>query len=141
MLNLIRRWFNNRNRAIFRFWDGQRIRRIDPLLAYRRLDTHPEFDWSTHPEMIDGDDERLSSEATEITARAVCEVFGVRPFDGSRGLTEQECIGLLIQFVQYLTALKKNGNTSPTSVPSTESQPPADSESRENSDSTSTFTA
>lgn len=119
MINLVRRWFANRNRQIFSYWDGRRVRKADPLVVYRKLDNDPEFDWETHPEMIDSGEDGLADNAMEITANAVKRAFNVEPFDGAKGLTENECIGLLVQFVDYLTALKKNGNTSQTTPAST----------------------
>lgn len=126
-LNWIRRRLADRSRAIFRYWDGARWRRIDPFLAFRRLSTHATFDWETDPALIDFADKHTASECADKTVRAVREVFDVPLFDGSRGLTEAELIELLGQFTAYVSDAKKN------IAPSATLPPPTGSESSENS--------
>lgn len=138
MLGFLRRWYINRTRAIFQYWDGRRIRRIDPMAAFRALVAHPEFDWESHPDLIDtGDDE-----ATDITLGAVRDVFGVQAYKGelSAGLTEAETISLLTDFVVYVNALKKNINPSPISPPPTGPDCSGDSTTKPSVDCGSTST-
>jgi hypothetical protein len=126
-LNWIRRRAWNRERAIFRYWDGARWRWIDPFLAFRRLADHPEFDWEKDPALIDFADQRTASGCADRTVRAVREVFGIPAFDGSRGtpagLTEAELIALLVAFTAYVTDAKKNTGPPATSSPPTEPRP------------------
>lgn len=120
MLNVIRRWLFNRNRAIFRYWDGRKLRRIDPMVVYRRLDSHPDFDWETTPVEVDAPSDAIAGPALAATAEAVREAFEIPVYDGKRGLTEGELTNLLIDYVEWLNALKKNTSEPPTSPPPTE---------------------
>lgn len=120
MLNWLRTKLINRRRAIYRYWDGKRFRRADPMVLYRSLMSHPKFDLSTHPQFIDE-----NQEDRDITLSAIRDVFGVKAFDGltGEGLTEEETVQLLWAFVSYCTAKKKSVSPSPTSPPATESNP------------------
>lgn len=122
-------WFRNRlaarRRNVFEFWDGSRKRRIDPMVAIRRIKEHPEFDWATTPKLIDSTVDAYAMEAYALTADAVCKAFGVKLFDGETGLTEAECVALLTQFVSWLTVTKKKVSSSPISSPPTESDTPS----------------
>jgi len=118
------RWFSRReaNRDIFRFWDGHKVRGVDPLRAYRAMLAHPEFDWELHPTLIDQMDSdnagqrNIAIAASEVTIRAIRDVFGIRAWSNkSRGLTEAETIALLVSFVEFLVGVKKNGNPTPIS--------------------------
>lgn len=125
-MNFIRRMILNRHRAIFRYWDGSRMRSIDPMIPYRILDSHETFDWETHPLLIDPDDDspkpdiKLSVEAMEITADAVRTAFEIPKYDNGRGLTEGELIDVLTVFTVWMTALKKNIRPLPISPEPTE---------------------
>lgn len=126
LLNLARRWMQNRHRAIFRYWDGSRLRSIDPMVAYRALDSHNEFDWETHPLLIDPPEDapklniKLSVEAMGITADAVRTAFDIPQYKNGRGLTEGELVNLLTVFTEWMTALKKNTRPMPISPEPTE---------------------
>lgn len=113
-----------RQRAIFRYWDGERERGIDPASVWRALVTHPKFNWETHPALIDDQNPAVGREALEITLNAIREVFdvGIWTEDAqghARGLTEWETINILVEFNQYLDSLKKSTNPTPTSPPPT----------------------
>lgn len=110
----------DRQRAIFRYWDGTRERGADPAVVYRAFVSHPTFNWETHPVLIDTGDK----EALTITLGAIREVFGVAAWseDGhgnSSGLTDWETIDLLIQFNHYIGGLKKSTSPTLTSPPPT----------------------
>ena len=133
MLNWFRRWKNNRNRAIFSFWDGAKQRVIDPLTAWRALRAHPDFDPERDIEGIRQDDEQALSH----TLAAVREAFGVKAFaDG--GLTEAETLALLAEFMAYIGAVKKNTSPPPISQPPTEARSSEASTTKPDSDCTST---
>lgn len=122
-----------RQRAIFRYWDGTRERGADPAVVYRALVSHPTFDWETHPVLIDTGDK----DALAITLGAIREVFGVVAWaednDGrSTGLTDWETIDLLIQFNWYLGGLKKSTSPTPTLPPPTEPQSSAETSNSTN---------
>lgn len=117
----------NDYREIFRYWDGSRERSIDPLVAFRRLDTHSVFDWESHPILIDqreSAEEMMREEgwkALEITVNAVHEVFDTKPYDerDESGLPDAEAVGLLISFSDYLVSVKKNISGGPISPQTT----------------------
>lgn len=144
MLNWIRRRWRERRRAIFCYWDGARRRRIDPLIAYRKLTTHPRFDPESHLTLIDADTVspvgpgrefalNAALEAFDITLDATREVFGVSEWSEDRpGLTQAETRDLLKSFLIYCIDLKKNGSDTPIGR-----EPTVSSQSYENSRSIS----
>ncbi len=128
------RWVFNRNRRIYRYWDGRRRRAADPMVVYQRLLSCDDFDIETTPQLAEAGD----LEAAETTADAVRHAFDLPAFNGWEGLTILECMDLLGVYLGYLLALKKNIRHSPTTLSSTGS--PADSASSNSSDSGSTST-
>lgn len=110
ILNAIRRWLWNRQRAIFHYHDGRKRLRIDPVWAMVQLADHPRYVAERHlNEAQEGD-----REAIEIVCEAAQDVFGVKPYDGRDGLTIAETLNLLAGFDDYLLTLKKSINHSPT---------------------------
>jgi len=128
------RWVFNRNRRIYRFWDGRNRRAADPMVVYQRLLSCDDFDLETTPQLAEAGD--LNS--AEITAEAVRFAFDLPTFDGWQGLTILECMDLLGVYLAYLLALKKNIRRSPTTSHSTDSL--ADLPPSNSSDSGSTST-
>lgn len=114
-------WFRReRKRQIFTFWDGNRLRRIDPMVVWEKLVEHPTFVEERHVTAA----LRGEPEAVRIVVATVCDVFGVREWsEGRGGLLRNECFDLLSSFYDYLDALKKNTVEHATSLP------PMDSES------------
>lgn len=104
------------------------------MVLYRSLDTHPEFNWETHPILVDKGD----ADALRLTMAAVDAAFGVHGLtaDG-KGLTEYERIELLATFVSWIAALKKNGWHWGTLQPATEPPPSGESITSVKSPSTS----
>ena len=134
--NWLRRRSQTRRRAVFRYWDGRRYSCADPLQVYRALSTHAEFDWSTHPKLVDEEDH----DATVLTVSTMREVFKVPAFEDG-GLTEAECIALLVDYVAYLTRLKKKVSrlrTSPVPMVPPSSPIQNDTTPKQDSDSGST---
>lgn len=132
-----RRFWGRGRKAIFQFWDGRRWRYADPMSAIRSLQTHPTFNWATHPAAISiGDHEALG-----VTAAAMRDVFHLPEFDPGTGdgLTEGECCELLARFVAYLDGLKKSGDTSPSPPPSTAPESSSSPESPRPSDTSATL--
>lgn len=110
-LNLLRRWIIERRRAIFRYWDGRRLRKIDPMEVLRALRADKNYDQAAHLPLVDAGDE----DAIRITANAVRSAFGAPAFaDG--GLSELELCGVLVDFLTFLATLKKSTDT-PQSSP------------------------
>jgi hypothetical protein len=118
MFNWIRRCLINRQRKIFRYWDGNQVLYADPLLLWRLIMTHREFDPATHGPAFD----RGEEEAYRVVLRCAMDVFQVPLIDRRTkaslkqpGLTEQELINLFKRFLAYCDDLKKSIRTSQTS--------------------------
>lgn len=129
-------FFNKRE--LFRYWDGEKKRAIDPiqpwdvLLNCEGLDKDYEFLFSAPPEIAPDADAskleliRIDTQNRLETARKVADVvrlaFGVKPWDEStgKGLTVNESLELLASYYEYAGSLKKSTAASPKSQPSTE---------------------
>lgn len=118
MFNWLRRWRQNRTRAIFRYWDGQAMRSADPITLWRAIKAHPQFNLERDPLMHDAGDD----ESTVICLNATRDIFGVKPVEEG-GLTETETIDLLGSYFDWINAVKKNISTSPT-LPESMASPP-----------------
>jgi hypothetical protein len=128
MYSLLHRIFRPRRRDIFNYWDGQRKRSIDPLVAYHRMIAHESCRVRDDLATVDlssrkPDDPALAAEAwaaTERVQQMIRDMFGVKVLaDG--GLTQYECDDLLADFLNYMERVKKKRNPSPPPSPSTES--------------------
>lgn len=140
MLDKFRCWLFNRQRYVYRFWDGSRTRVADPLAMYRDLLAHEEFRI---------DDLKLLSvpalmpEKCRTLAKAYRDVFKVGMVEDG-GLTDVECVHNLQDFLGVAYIQKKSGETQPTSPTSTDTTPSQDSADQTNTgdglDSISTVT-
>lgn len=127
-----------RGRQIFRFWDGRKMRGMDPLVAFGGLVNHPKYNSETTPLLAQTGDE----EAYRTMLGAARDVFGVQPWSESGGLTEIETMQLMYQFADFMAELKKSGSDGQIAPPSSEcEQSPPVSANRTNarSDSGSTL--
>ena len=91
-----------REREIFHFWDGERDRAIDPLLAWGRMWEDPEC-------KIDEDLpgwQRNELECVQRIYRCVCRMFDLKDYDHG-GLTLIETLDLFKQYLTYTDNLKK----------------------------------
>lgn len=105
------------DRRIFTFWDGSRIRSIDPLPAWREfkatMGTDPESALRTlYKRPVPGlvgamlASWRAEKEAAAVKiADAACSAFGVQPFADGQGLTEPERIALVRSYVEFMIGL------------------------------------
>jgi hypothetical protein len=123
-LNWLRRLLIDRQRKIFSFYDGARMRRVDPLLVWRLIMTHPDFDPAVHGPAFD----RGCPEAWKVVLKCARDVFQLEHFTelGKPGLTEQEMVSLFKRFLAFCEDLKKSFEESPTTPPSTEQTPSTD---------------
>ena len=134
-LSAVYRRLNERHRRIYRYWDGRRFRRADPLQIERSLQTNDDFDWSSDLKaaLQSGD-----SDAVDSVIAAARRAFSFPPFDRG-GPTGAEAIQEVIRFTTYLSTLKKNINGSQITSEPTES-PRSDSTTNSTSDSGKTDT-
>jgi hypothetical protein len=100
---------------LFRFHDGKRLRRADPLAIAIALHSHPTYLPRHLKDAVDGD-----KDALQIVAQAATDVFQVQPLQ-TGGLTLQERFELMLGFDLYIRKLKKNTVVSATSPSSTAS--------------------
>jgi hypothetical protein len=110
MLNLLRRWYYARGREIFRYWDGRKQCRIDPVMVWRKLLAHPRFDLERDTTLL----EVGLDSAWQNTLDATRDAFGVLTH-AAGGLTERETVLLCQAFCVYALELKKNSSPLPTS--------------------------
>ncbi len=136
MINLILRWLFNRNRYVFKFWNGHRTVYADPMVLWRSLQQHEDFREDDFKLMkVDALREKIIGKVAGVTR----SVFGVGTVE-ERGLTELECLDLLKSFIAYSGFQKKSGEENQFSQPSTEPTALGDSTSEQstNEDSGST---
>lgn len=102
-----------REREIFRYSDGRRIRLADPMLIVRKMAAHPTLDLETTLQQMQAvDSPELQNEATATAVTATREIFDLPAMseDNPDGLTELETLEVLTDFVDYLDTLKKNSS-------------------------------
>jgi hypothetical protein len=129
--NLIVRW-RERDRLIFRYWDGAKWRAIDPFVAHRAIWATP--DWIqdakvvVNPQRADGSyfyPAAMVLEAEDNLRNMTRQVFDVEAWtEEDPGLTLIETDKLLQDFMAFCEDLKKKLKTSPTSsAPSGSTEP------------------
>jgi len=137
ILEVLRNWVFrrvlNRHRMLFRYWDGRKYVAADPFVIYRRMLSTQKFDPESDLKKLNIPNSKIITERIGFIAEGVREIFDLSPFrpDGKGGLTELECVNLLMEFTGYLERVKKNGGSNLMSVPSTVPAPAATTESGE----------
>ena len=111
--------FKPKERMIFKFWDGEKIREIDPMVLYGRLgDVSTELDVAIKLSRSASKDSR---QGHREVVQLLSKIFGVKSFEEG-GLTESELLDVFISFMEWVDRLKKNSPQSLTSVESTPSE-------------------
>lgn len=137
----------NRHRMLFRYWDGRKYVAADPFVLLRKMLATSKFDPESDLKKLNIPDSKIITERIGYIAEGVREIFNLSPFrpDGRGGLTELECVNLLMEFTGYLERVKKNGGSSLMSVPGSGNRPEVEdaglavaNDMKENSGSTST---
>lgn len=109
--------FRPKERLIYSYWDGERNRKGDPLELLRRLNGYEGLALKEDAQLAFGS----TPEAPRALGRlvgAVREIFGVKRLDDG-GLAEAECLGLLVQFLQFITEVQSDAAPLPSSAPPT----------------------
>ena len=127
MLNWLRKRIIDNQRRLFVFWDGQKSVRVDPMVIFRRMGEHPDFDPKNDFERLRHPDTPKRLEANGHLAGIVRDLFDLPVFDGAAGLTEQELLAVLYRFNAEMAAVKKNTNPPRESSQSMESPVQSDS--------------
>jgi hypothetical protein len=120
--------FPKKDRCIFRYFDGCKMTTGDPLVIQRALLSYADLNLEADLKLMDAKLPQLQSEATTARDRvlaAVRSAFQVQPYADGKGLTELECFELLGTFGKFLTELKKNFTSLPTSLKPTPAVTPA----------------
>lgn len=121
MLSTIRKALARRTigkRDLFAYSDGQQIKHGDPFRIFRAIVNDPRIDIARDQPLIDVGAEPETSKAIQV----LMDAFGVTHWDGETGLTDWEILNLLVQFSEYMEALKKNTNSSATLSPTTDTK-------------------
>lgn len=121
MWNLFKNWFFsralNRHRLLFRFWNGSRFVSVDPFIILRKLLKTDKFDPDADLKKLEIPDAKIITEKIGFIAEGVREIFDLPAFEAG-GLTELECVQLLMEFSGFLENVKKNGAQNLITLPS-----------------------
>jgi len=113
-------WRRKNRRAIFEFRDGAgKLRRVDPLVAWRRMMSDPELNVDDHFDMLNHADPTLALKASPIVAGAARRIFGLTEFTDSdpASVTDAEATAVLLSYLDWMADQKKSANPSPTCSP------------------------
>lgn len=112
---------NERRRLLFSYFDGERLRQIDPMKAWREIVRDPKFHLETMSALAD----QGVTEEAEILAGCICRVFDVKPFNDAtgKGLTEAQLQNILADFEGWLDRVQKKTPFGPTSPQPMDSPP------------------
>ena len=96
---------NERARLLFQFFDGSKLRRVDPMRVWREICADKEFNLQTMCELVDKQEEP----ETTYCLNCLCRVFAVERYDDATGtgLTDGQLLNLLVDFEDYLDRLQK----------------------------------
>lgn len=114
-------YLRNRSRQIFTYFDGERWRRVDPLVVGVRL----EDECPDYQEMLDliakditnapiGEvrDDLMKQKRVAVTKldAVARQIFGLKPLSETDGVTSGEAIGILTQFWIFMHELGVSAN-------------------------------
>lgn len=122
--------FKPSERRIYRYWDGKEVLSKDPMELWKRLmDVAPELNVDIKLSRSPSKDAMKGYQGAVNKTR---KVFEVKTYE-EQGLTDVECMLLLDHFLNYMGAVKKNSEISPTSPMETSSpsQPLTTEETKE----------
>lgn len=98
---------SERQREIFRFWDGEKERGVDPLVIWTNL-------WGDDSIDVDVEFKRIANNELESTVEVVKAArnwFSIKPFtvtdSGEEGLTDLEVCDVLRDFLTFVNEIKK----------------------------------
>jgi hypothetical protein len=136
--------FTLKQRAIYRYFDGEKEVARDPLAILRALNGRPGMP-------LDADVKLALSPVPESSAafgrlvESVRDAFGAKPFEEvegrQRGLTVGECLALLLHFGQFIKGIQNAAVPFVTSPFATGPPPSAESVTASSPGFTSTATA
>ncbi len=106
--------YSPKQRAIFRYFDGQKVRDVDPMVIYRKI-MDGAADLSIAMKVARSGWKGEAAKAHDEMIADLRGIFGVKSLDEG-GLTEPETAELFVQFMNYCGWVKKNWSP-PTTLP------------------------
>ena len=76
MFNWLRKKIIDRQRKLFVFWDGQKTVRVDPMVIFRRMGEHADFDPKNDFERLKFQDATMRLKATAHLADLIRQGYG-----------------------------------------------------------------
>ena len=119
LFGFIRRFAHRRLQYVFKYWDGRKLRRGDPITTWRSLLAHDDYQEDDF-ELIQIDDPPVRLKVIARLSGVTRDVFGIRTVEEG-GLTELACVQLLREFRVYANIQKKSGESTQTSPSTTDS--------------------
>lgn len=107
-------------RRIFSYWDGKAKAAVDPIPTWYALYYDQGVSLEKEQSVIQLNDDRKTIEALLRLDPLIRKVFKVPAYE-SGGLTVDECQALLLDFLNWMGEVKKNGDGPQTSPEPTES--------------------
>ena len=92
------------------YWDGEKVRRKDPMVLQMALTGHPEFNPATHPTIM-FEDNQMGKDAYDLCLGAWRSTFEMAPFsdeEGVAGATDIQVIQVYKQFSEFIGDQKKS---------------------------------
>lgn len=135
-IGTFRRWWRDRRRFLFRFWDGDRWRRACPLAVNAAL-TEAEPDYtkllaalhadpaSLPPGPVRADVEKQKNSAARRLVRAARKAFVLKELGDDEGCSDGEALGVLTAFFLWMEGLAEEARPFGNSPPPGPESPPA----------------
>ncbi len=123
--------FNETERQVFRYFDGQNVAGADPMRIHRRLTAALDGDPQLWLTQYRSDDAQVRSDAVERLVPGVLFAFELPGFDRltCEGMMEEDVLNLLRTFMEWMDTQKKTAVSLPTSSPPTVAPSSADASS------------
>ncbi len=134
-LRTIQSWLRNRGRLLFRYHDGERWRRADPLVVGRALESN-EPEYATLLTVLHDPPEKLppgtiktelikqQTDAAHRLTKLARTVFGLPVLTETGGATDGEALGVLTAYFLFMEDLAEAAGFTST-PPAVGSSPPA----------------
>lgn len=111
--------YTPQERRIYAYFDGEKTRRVDPLVLWRKvMEKYEDFKVEVKVAFSPSKD---AAAAWQQAVGRIRLMFDVKPWDEATGagLTEDECFDLIDHFTAYMDALKKGSSPMQTSAEET----------------------
>ncbi len=141
-VNGLRRQFVGEQRSIYHYFDGTKKRRADPLvIGTTLLNVCPNYmellqtiaaDELPLPGKLRDEQREGKLEATAKLIEAIQQVFGVKPLTDTDGLTRNEMVALLADWMYWMGEVSQEATFLPPSHPAESLFPPPTSPTEKN---------